>query len=64
MFCTLAGAGLWVSLKVSVGKFSEVLGIMQKKTRMKILAVLSSLLFFAGLGAWFFADQLAAFFAG
>jgi len=64
LFCTLAVTGLWVGLKVSVGKFSEVLGIMQKKTRMKILAILSSLLFFAGLAAWFFADQLAAFFAG
>lgn len=35
-----------------------------KKTLMKILAVISSLLFFAGLGAWFFAEQLSAYFSG
>jgi len=49
-----------VGQQVPVGKFEEA----SMKTRMKILAVMSSLLFFAGLGAWFFADQLAVYFAG
>jgi len=34
------------------------------KTRMKILAALSFLLLCAGLGLWFYAEQLAAYFSG
>jgi hypothetical protein len=64
LFCTLAVTGLWVGRKVSVGKCNEVLWVMQEKTRMKILAAVSLLLLFAGLGAWFFAEQLAAYFSG
>jgi len=55
-----ASTGLWVGLEVSVGNYKEA----RMKTRMKILAALSFLLLCAGLGLWFYAEQLAAYFSG